>query len=605
MWESFLKFLTLTEVWIGGLGLAAFLALFWVLRGAPPGQAVTPEDDEDAPRGGYRDRVIAAVCIGMLLILLGAYVVATRGVAWSMLPFGLGFATVISLVLINQRYRHGSPTMRRTLDVSSAALNAALVAGVLIVVNVLAFRYGGQAIDVTHERAYSLSTLSLNQVRSLTRPVRFTTFFGRGDLARPLLDRISMLLDLYKAANPEMVRLEHVDPFREQARYDDLVKRAPDVSVIINQGGGIVIEYGEEETSNRLVLRSADLFEIPRVGKFDPDVGRFDSDFKGEDAVTTALMRLREAKKPIIVFTTGHKEPSIDDMETTHPAIGLLRARLNSTGAEVVAVNLLTQDLPEGTSLVVIVGPRDPFQPAETTRLRKYADLKKPLLILLGDGETGSLGELLKGFDVEPGQGVVIEPKTHVPGQVKTTLVPVVNAMHPVVEPLSNRTLVFPQAVPLKVAGQPGIPLRSPDTVTSILVKSTVQSWTKPDAAALRVEQEPKDEHGPFNLAVAVNDKPAPGTRQLGAPRLLVLGSRYLADNATVQAMPANLDLMMNAVGWLRGRPDTLGIGTSTHTALTLTADPGLRARLILVPTVMAVLLIITLGVATYLARRD
>ncbi len=61
----------------------------------------------------------------------------------------------------------------------------------------------------------------------------------------------------------------------------------------------------------------------------------------------------------------------------------------------------------------------------------------------------------------------------------------------------------------------------------------------------------------------------------------------------------------MNAASWLRGRPDAVGIAANTHVALTLTADPLLRYRLVLVPTVMAVLGIIAVGTIVYVARRE
>src|SRR4051794_4275811 len=118
MTKALMTFLSLTEGWVGALGLAAFLTPFWVLPGAPVGQAVNPEEDEDAPRGGYRDRVVAAVSVGMLLILAGAYLALTRGPAWSLPAFLLGFGTVLALVVINERFRHASPTLRRTVDVS-------------------------------------------------------------------------------------------------------------------------------------------------------------------------------------------------------------------------------------------------------------------------------------------------------------------------------------------------------------------------------------------------------------------------------------------------------------------------------------------------------
>ena len=55
----------------------------------------------------------------------------------------------------------------------------------------------------------------------------------------------------------------------------------------------------------------------------------------------------------------------------------------------------------------------------------------------------------------------------------------------------------------------------------------------------------------------------------------------------------------------LRGRPELQGIAPQTHVALTLVADPGLRARLVLVPTLLAVCVIVGLGFTIYVARRS
>ncbi len=78
-----------------------------------------------------------------------------------------------------------------------------------------------------------------------------------------------------------------------------------------------------------------------------------------------------------------------------------------------------------------------------------------------------------------------------------------------------------------------------------------------------------------------------------------------MADNLFLVEEPTNLDLLMNAINWLRGQAELGGIAPKSHVALTLAADPVLRTRLILVPTVMAVLLIIGLGLTTYMARRE
>ena len=70
---TFSSYLSRSELWIVGSALVAFLVGTWVLRGAPPGQAAEAEEDADAPRAGYRDRIVVAVVVGLILILGGAY----------------------------------------------------------------------------------------------------------------------------------------------------------------------------------------------------------------------------------------------------------------------------------------------------------------------------------------------------------------------------------------------------------------------------------------------------------------------------------------------------------------------------------------------------
>jgi hypothetical protein len=143
---------------------------------------------------------------------------------------------------------------------------------------------------------------------------------------------------------------------------------------------------------------------------------------------------------------------------------------------------------------------------------------------------------------------------------------------------------------------------------TTVLLKTSRESWVEPDLDTRRAEKNPGDPVGPFDVAVAVSDRAAPGDAKPPAPRMVILSSRNLADNRYLQAHALNLDLLMNAVSWLRGREDLTGpapIPAVVHSTVLLNADPVLKARLVLVPTVMAMLLIITLGLITYVARRD
>ena len=228
MWDGLSILFQLSAVWVAALLVASFLAIFWILRGSPSGQATAVEDDEDAPPPGYRDRVIAGVTTGLVLILLGGYLALTltHGVRWSIPVFGLGIGLVLYLNIANRRYRHASPILRRTSDLASVFLNAGLLAGILMVANVAAFRYGGRGIDLTREQTFSLSSLSTNQLESLNRPVTFHIVYGSGPRSARQLDRVVQLLELYRAVRPDMIKIDSLNPYTELARAEDLAKRA-------------------------------------------------------------------------------------------------------------------------------------------------------------------------------------------------------------------------------------------------------------------------------------------------------------------------------------------------------------------------------------------
>ena len=232
MSERVLTFLGRSDVWIAGAALAAFLVLTWVLRGAAPGKAVEGETDADAPLAGRRERLVFGVAFGLILILAGAFVAVARGIPWSLPIFASGFGLVLALTRINRRYRHSSPTLRRAVDVSGAFLDLSLLAGVLIVLNVLAFRYGGQPLDLTREGTYSLTEETGKLVKSLDRPVTFTMISGQSPLAERQRVRVEQLLESYRALNPGMIRVSTLNPYEDLARVEELSKRVPELPLL-------------------------------------------------------------------------------------------------------------------------------------------------------------------------------------------------------------------------------------------------------------------------------------------------------------------------------------------------------------------------------------
>ena len=600
-----LQFFQVPVVWLGALGFAAFLVLFWALRGAPIGQAVEGEADE-APGGGYRDRVIAAMAVGLMLVCAGAYVASAYGVLWSIPVFAAGFGIVITLIMVNRRHRHGSPALRRTIDLSNALLNAGLIAGVLIVINVMAFRYGGRTIDMTRERLFSLSSLTVNQIKTLAKPVTFTVFYGQSPIARAEMARVMEMLDLYKAVDPSKVTVQQIDPYRDREQFELLAKRVPDVQA--SETGGVVIEYGQGESAEHLVIPNHDLFEFPRQHRFaEQNVEKFISSFKGEEVVTSALTRLREEKRPKFVFLTGHGQPALSDVAPQKEGLGRWRSQIIAMGGEVGEVNLVHEEIPHDAELVIAVGGKTPFSEDEVAKLRRYTAGGRPLLAVIGTPDSSGLEPLLKTFNVSVGKGVIVDLKHNFMRSPSLVAIPVgVGANHPITKPLANSTLLFVNALPLKVvnlaAGKP-----NPEFIATPILMTTADAWAERNLTNRRPVFDPnEDEKGPLNVGVAVVARGNPDQGQPEqSPRLVVLSSLGAVDNIFVNLDPANLDLLINATSWLRqGKTSGALIADKRHEALQFTAEPLLRARLVFVPTIMAVIVIIFLGLVTYNNRR-
>jgi hypothetical protein len=614
MSERILTFLGRGEVWIAGAALAAFLVLTWVLRGAAPGRAVEGETDAEAPVAGRRDRMVFGVAFGLILILAGAYVALDRGVPWSLPIFALGFGLVLTLTRINRRYRHSSPTLRRTIDVSGSFLDLALLAGVLIVLNVLAFRYGGQPLDLTREGTYSLTPETVALVEALDRPVTFTMISGQSPLAERHRARIEQLLESYRSNNPRLIRITTLNPYEDLARVDELSKRVPELPLL--RGGGVLIEYGDDKETPPIVVRNQDLFGY--LSPRQPSGGdRFETVFTGEDAITSALLRLREGKGIKVAFTAGHGEPKPDDMGLR--GLGNWRARLARVGYEVSELRLDEGDIPDDLMLLIVAAPVDPFKPEEVGKIRAYLDRGKPILLLLGNEHPSGLEELLKSHNLEIGKGMVIDPdlRSNYNGDWKVVVAPSRGGVdHPISAAMApDRRVLLPWAAPIYVAGQtgrPGAPAADPvdkSLVPTPILRAGRTSWAESDPKGPRPTFDRSTEMQAPIVGVAVARRKAQG-RSGGPveeqPRLVLFSCPMMAENRSQEITPANLDLLMNAASWLRGgRADTLGLSPRTHTALTLIVDPQLRSRLILVPTATAAMLIIAMGIIVYVSRRE
>ncbi len=326
---------------------------------------------------------------------------------------------------------------------------------------------------------------------------------------------------------------------------------------------------------------------------------------------------MREGKLAKVAFTTGHGEAATNDLNPRGRGIGNWKARLSKVGCDVIDLNLISDEVPTDLSLLIVAGPRGPFKPEEVAKLRGYATGGGSVMLLLANTEPSGLDEFLKSNNLVMGSGTVIDPRYTYKGIPTLVFAPTTPSVkHPIVDRIgTSRAVLLPGAAPIHVLGQPtrgrapSEPF-DPGLVPAAFLQTTNYSWVESNLKNPPLKLDPEsDEPGPVIVGVAVSDRVEPRSRTAapseGKPRLVLISCPAMAENAILEIEQTNLDLLMNAASWLRNRPDTQGIPPHTHVALTLSVDPFLRSRLILVPSVVAALAIIGLGTTVYVARRQ
>src|SRR5947209_7764255 len=103
--------------------------------------------------------------------------------------------------------------------------------------------------------------------------------------------------------------------------------------------------------------------------------------FKGEQAITGAMIDLVEGKKKTLGYVTGHKEPPLS--VPTSP-ITVLKTFIENENIKFQELNLLDQPvIPADVNAVIILGPQYDFSDREMNVLRDFWDKQGRILLLM------------------------------------------------------------------------------------------------------------------------------------------------------------------------------------------------------------------------------
>src|SRR5436190_3582731 len=460
-----------------------------------------------------------------------------------------------------------------------------LILFLAVMVNSIAFKHY-KRWDFSREQKYALSDKTKRFLKTLKGKMRVTIFFSPNT---PIAADVQNLLTEYQYAGNGKIDIEHIDPERNLSRAKELF----DKYKVVTDESLLVLDY---EGRNKTV-KASEMADIDQSGMAFGEGPRVAA-FKGEQAITSAMMDLVEGKKKILAYVLGHKEPPLLE----NSAISVLKTFIENENIRFQELNLFDVDaVPAEMKAIVIIGPQYDFSGREMKLLRDFWDKQGRILLLLDPAaRTPRLDAFLNELGVKVNDDrLMVFLRT---GIQELALTRDVQAHFLGDSPITKR---LADVRALFFGGTCSLTLE-PDRVRAANVRldPLIQAekgyfaeidYNSDDQAKLRAEAN-RNSGAPPMIGAAIEKGGSADERvQVNSSRLVVVSNAtFIQDKALTQDQQS-LDFISGSVNWLLSREQLIGIAPKIPRPLTFTLDEnGLRSLrwmiLVLMPLIPAVI---------------
>ena len=437
------------------------------------------------------------------------------------------------------------------------------------------------------------------------------TLRAAGNLARSAKDggrqwvRALLLTNAGQTPDPRRARLARLlEAYESAALSGDrawFVKQDLGDSYNATLLSAIAARHGPPEAGTALILLCGDRAKYLGYAELFPRGADQTEVFRGEEAVTSALLEITEEKAVVCYVTKGHGELGLDD-PTPLRGLSLLSRQFRARNFEVRTLDLTTtSEVPRDAGLVLIPGPRTPFAPNEDERLRNYlGERNGRVLLLLDPGLRHGLDNLLAEWAVFSPEAELQEPDPACLTAKGDIALRSIQEGHPLTKPLMTQPLIAARIRPVRF--DPG---SAPDSTLNVreLIRSSALAWGESDPTQKPPRYDAdRDQPGPVTVAVAAVRTTGIRKGAAAGGRLVVVGSSEFAANARLER-GGNAAFLTQAAAWLGDRERVVAVPARAAGLYRLeaTADDlwSLALRFALLP-----LLVLAVGLAVSFWRR-
>ena len=461
-------------------------------------------------------------------------------------------------------------------------------------VNSIAFKHYARW-DFSRDQKYALSDKTKRFLDTLKGKMRITVFFPP---TTPVTTDVQNLLTEYQYAGKGKIDIEHIDPERNLSRAKELF----DKYKVVTDEPLLVVDY---EGRNKTV-KASEMADIDQSGMALGEGPRVAA-FKGEQAITRAMIDLVEGKKKTLGYVLGHKEPPLAEGS----AISVLKTFIENENIQFKELNLLDLDaIPEDVKTVMIIGPQYDFSDREMKLLRNFWDKQGRILLLLDpSAKTLKLDAFVSELGVKVNDDrLMVFLRT---GIQELALTRDVQARFLGDSPITRR---LADVRALFLGGTSSLTLE-PDRARApnIRIEPLIQAekgyfaetdYNTDDQAKLQADAK-RNDNTQITIGAAIEKGGSADERvQLNSSRLVVVSNAtFVQDNAITQDQQG-LDFMSGSVNWLLSREQLIGIAPKVSKPLTFSLNGDALARLRWIILVFMPLIPAVIGTVVWWQRR-
>ncbi|MCX6901082.1 MAG: GldG family protein [Verrucomicrobia bacterium] len=502
---------------------------------------------------------------------------------------------------------------QKTAIGTNVLLTTLLAGAIMIMLNYMAYRHAewfwppnwftqktDYRFDWTRSAYYKLSDKTKEIARKLTKPVQVIMFFKptSNNDAR-LMSDLQNLMKEYENLSKN-IKFEVVDIDRDPMAAQLIQKHA------VTTANTVAVLCGDKKK----YLSDSDIMEFSGGGgnPWQPEPPKATA-FKGEQAITSAILSVTEEKQRKVYFLTGHGEK---DPESFDEAKGYstISNKLKQDNMLVEKLKLTEKhEIPKDCDVLVIAGPAVRLTAEEVDLVGKFIENRGRVIAMLDPMTDTALEPLMEKWNVRLDNDLIMMRVSILGLREGITFdTPVGDyGQHPIVNKIRDLNCFFPRARSLDAIDAGGAEPSPDKPKVTWLVKSPDKNcWGETDFKAMERREakfdEATDKKTPLTMAVAVERGGNVSGVDVGSSRMVVIGTSNLLMNKYVMEA-ANSDFFLNAVNWLLQREDKIAISPKTPEEFKFALGP--RFSLFSVAVLLGIPGIVTIiGIGVWMNRR-